>query len=308
MDKKIYDIHSHSGLQTHNIFRESSKVKLKKLSLEELLREYDERVDKIVNFPMPGTVYFNYEKINPINFKMSKYPYELENEGLLRAVQKVDKNEKILPFLCINPKIMVEEQLESLFKLKKKYSFFGLKFHTLDTGSGLCDLFARKDILAFCGEYNLPVIIHSGNFGNVEDCNDIFEYAKKYSHINFCIAHLMTFSEVFFNNLQKYKNGNVFTDISPFLSLCEYMCSWARRDSLKLEYQHPRKVLEFLLSRYKNFILWGSDVPFGIFQIDNEVYTKYDIKDELDFLYSLNKKDRDLIASINSEHFLFGKK
>jgi len=93
MNFKTYDIHSHSGKQRHNIFEQGGE--LKKVSLSQLIERYKNRIDKIVNFPMPGTVYFNYEK-HEIEDKISNYPYEIENAELLEAVKIYDKEKNTM--------------------------------------------------------------------------------------------------------------------------------------------------------------------------------------------------------------------
>lgn len=306
MSFELYDIHSHSGIQKNNIFNEKFE-NLKKVTVSELLEQYGDRIDKIVNFPMPGTVYFNYDG-SVIEDKDSLYPYQTENEELIKSVDKYDKQGKILPFLCINPKIKVTEQLEGLFNLLKNNKVFGLKFHTLDTNYGIKDLFSDTEIISFCREFKLPIIIHSGDFNNIEDCKDIFKYADKNKDINFCIAHLMTFSEEFFKRMKEYKNDNVFTDVSPFLSLCEYVKETKPQGVLNLNYDDPKEVITSLFNDYKKFILWGSDEPFGKFRINDKSETDYSLKEEIDFLYSLNEDIRKTIASDNSERFLFNKK
>lgn len=306
MNFELYDIHSHSGTQKNNIFNEKVE-NLKKNSIPELLKEYEDRIDKIINFPMPGTVYFNYDG-SVVDDKSSSYPYQIENEELISAVEKYDKNGKILPFLCINPKVKVSEQLEGMHRLLKNNKVFGLKFHTLDANSDIKDLFSSSEILSFCREFKLPIIIHSGNFNNVEDCKDIFRYAKKNKDLNFCIAHLMTFSEEFFKRMKEYKYKNVFTDVSPFLSLCEYMNNINTENAMKFDYNNPEEVMSNIFNDYREHILWGSDEPFGKFRIDNGKETTYSLKDEIDFLYSLDENTRKTIASTNSERFLFHNK
>jgi predicted TIM-barrel fold metal-dependent hydrolase len=306
MSFELYDIHSHSGIQRNNIFNEKVE-NLKEKSIPELLKEYEDRIDKIINFPMPGTVYFNYEESSAVG-KKSLYPYQVENEELIRAVEKYDKKEKILPFLCINPKVKVTEQLEGLYKLLKDNKVFGLKFHTLDANSSIDDLFSSSEIISFCREHKLPIIIHSGNYNNVEDCKNIFEYAEKNKDLNFCVAHLMTFSEDFFKKMKQYKYENVFTDVSPFLGLCEYMKESKPEGSLNLDYNNPKKVIASIFNDYGKQILWGSDEPFGKFRIDNEKEVDYSLKEEINFLYSLDENTRKTIASVNSERFLFNNK
>jgi predicted TIM-barrel fold metal-dependent hydrolase len=304
MNFETYDIHSHSGEQKNNIFEEEKE--LRKISLPQLIAEYGDRIDKIVNFPMPGTVYFNYEKFE-IEDKTSSYPYEIENKELIEAIKVYDKEKKILPFLCINPKEKVDEQIDGLYELITENDIFGIKFHTLDTEANIDDFFSSNKIISFCKEFNLPILIHSGNYHNNEDCNNIFDYAQKNKELNFCIAHLMTFSEKFFKNMGSYEYDNVFTDISPFLGLCKYAQENESDEMLKLDYKDPSKVIEDLFKKYSHFILWGSDEPFGDFRIGKDKSANYSLEDELNFLFSLDNRIIETIASTNSEKFLFNK-
>lgn len=305
MSPELYDIHAHFGKQIHNIYNEKD-IELRKRSIPELIEGYKDRIDKIVSFPMPGTVYFNYDNKN-IDDRTSAYPYEIENTELIKAVEKYDKEGKILPFLCINPKIKVTEQLEGLLKLIKNNKVFGLKFHTLDANASIEDLFSNSEIIAFCREFKLPVIIHSGDFNNVEDCNNIFQHAEKNKDLNFCVAHLMTFSKEFFKKMKQYQGGNVFTDMSPFLGLCDYVKEIKPKSALNLNYDNPAEVIKNLFKEYSKFILWGSDEPFGNFKIDDKRRVNYSLEQEIDFLFSLDEKMRKKIASENSEKFLFNK-
>lgn len=304
MNFETYDIHSHSGEQKHDIFKEDGE--LRKISLSELIEKYHNRIDKIINFPMPGTVYFNYEK-HEVEDKMSIYPYEIENAELLEAVKIYDTENKILPFLCIDPREKIDEQIDGLYDLITKNDVFGIKFHTLDANIGMDDFFNSSKIISFCREFNLPILIHSGNYHNVEDCNNIFSYAQKNKELNFCIAHLMTFSSPFFKNMENYEYDNVFTDVSPFLGLCKYAQEIKNDEMLNLDYKNPSSVMEELFKKYSRFILWGSDEPFGNFKINENKQVDYSLEDEINFLFSLDKKIIKTIASINSKRFLFNK-
>lgn len=304
MNFELYDIHSHSGEQKKDIFNE--EIELRKISIPELIEKYENRIDKIVNFPMPGTIYFNCDKCD-IDDKVSIYPYEVENAELLKAVELYDKEHKILPFLCVDPKEKVDEQIDGLYNLTTNKRIFGIKFHTLDTGASIDDFFGSNKIISFCRDLKLPVLIHSGNYHNVEDCNNIFGYAQKNKDLNFCIAHLMTFSKSFFKNMENYEYDNVFTDISPFLGLCQYAQEIKNDEMLELNYESPLETLNKLFNKYSRSILWGSDDPFESFRINKERYINYSLDNEINFLFSLNEKIIRTIASINSERFLFNK-
>lgn len=302
--RKLFDIHAHVGEQQNNLFQESNLFP-RKQELEALIDQYKERIDKIITFPMPGTVYFNYENAQHKPSGLSRHPFELENQALIEAVDSFSGGDRIIPFACIHPKEMVSEQLDHLSGLMRDKRLCGIKLHTLDTLSSIEDFFSNEEIINFCRQHEMPIMIHSANFNGVENCNGIFNWAEKYPDLNICIAHLMNFSKKFFEGLSGYKRGNLFTDTSPFLALCEYLHSTRDgNDTLDLSYESPLQVLQALYDRYDKFLVWGSDEPFGSFEIGDGKSISYSLEDELQFLMSINESVRNKIASINSKRFL----
>lgn len=305
--KELFDIHSHIGEQRHNLFGENNLYP-RRQELEVLIDKYKERIDKIVAFPMPGTVYFNYDSPNPKKSGISKHPFELENRALIEAVDASGRGDKIVPFACVHPRECVTEQLNQLSELMRNKRLCGIKFHTLDTDSSIDDFFSNTEIVDFCKHYKMPIMIHSGNFEGVENCNGIFDWADKYPELNICLAHLMTFSKDFFEGLEKYKGGNVFTDTSPFLALCAYMSKTGKENmnttALDLIYDNPLLVLQSLYKKFPSSLIWGSDEPFDNFEIDKGESISYSLDDEINFLMSINGLMRNVMAGDNSRRFL----
>jgi len=305
---ELFDIHTHIGEQVNNLYDEP-EIFPRRETVGQLIQKYDERIDKIVAFPMPGTVFFNYDGgtrtlIND-GSKISIFPYQQENQALIEAVDRHDANNKIIPFACVDPGVMVTEQLNALDKLSQNNRVMGLKFHTLDTKSTVDDFFGNSEIVSFCRDKKMPVIIHSASFDNVENCNGIFKWAKLYPDISICIAHLMNFSEDFFQQLSVYEKDNLFTDISPFLGLCQMMERVQGLGvSLDLPYDDSKEVLSDLFKRYSNFLLWGSDEPFGKFKLSEGQFVDNSLEDELKFLFSLEPQVREKIAGENSRRYL----
>jgi len=303
---EFFDIHTHVGEQINDLYDEP-EVFPRKETIQELVEKYDERIEKIVTFPMPGTVFFNYDGSETIRSQTGKssFPYQLENKALIESVDKYDKNNKIIPFACVDPKIMVSEQIEALDNLSQNNRLVGLKFHTLDTNCTVDDFFVNNEIVAFCKEKQIPIMIHSANFNNVENCNGIFRWANQYPDINMCVAHLMTFSETFFKQLSTYQGNNLFTDISPFLGLCQMIKQIPDiGPQLDLPYDSPNEVLSTLYKYFSKFLLWGSDEPFGKFKLSDEYYVNNTLEEELKFLFSLEPSIRERIAGENSRRYL----
>ncbi len=290
MKNTLYDIHTHTGVQKSNLYHEN--IFPREMGLRSLVSSYNWQIDKIVTFPMPWT-------------DTNSVPYEQENKELIGAIEQEQVWDKILPFLCIHPRIKVSEQLEAIEKMIQNNKIYWFKFHTLDTKSYIDDFFNSSEIVSFCKQYNLPVLIHSANFDWYENCNGIFKYADKYRDINILIAHMMWFSTDFFSQLKDYKNDNLFFDCSPFLGMCKFADNFKWWNAkLDLPYNRPKQVLQFLYNRFPNNLVWWSDQPFWNFEIDKNTTAGYSIHNELQLLMSLNSSIINKIASKNSEDFL----
>ena len=114
----------------------------------------------------------------------------------------------------------------------------------------------------------------------------------------------MWFSKTFFERLSNYKWNNIFFDTSPFLWMCNFYNNFENKDNiLDINFSNPREVLHFLYLNFPNNIIWWSDQPFENFSDDD--INNYNIRNELDFLFSLEKSTINKIASENSENFLF---
>ncbi|RAL55506.1 hypothetical protein BLD25_04620 [Candidatus Gracilibacteria bacterium GN02-872] len=287
---KLYDIHTHVGTQINNLYNEKFFPRNK--NIKDLIDSYQGEIDKIVTFPMPSIT------------ENTVIPYKFENQELLYSIEKEKVFDKILPFICLHPRIKVSEQLENILNIIKNYNIYGIKFHTLDTKSYISDFFKNSEITSFCKQYNLPVLIHSANFEGYENCDNIFYYASKFPNINILVAHMMGFSKTFFERLSNYKGNNIFFDTSPFLGMCNFYNNFENKDNiLDINFSNPREVLHFLYLNFPNNIIWGSDQPFENFSDDD--INNYNIRNELDFLFSLEKSTINKIASENSENFLF---
>ena len=287
---KLYDIHTHVWTQINNLYNEKFFPRNK--NIKDLIDSYQWEIDKIVTFPMPSIT------------ENTVIPYKFENQELLYSIEKEKVFDKILPFICLHPRIKVSEQLENILNIIKNYNIYWIKFHTLDTKSYISDFFKNSEITSFCKQYNLPVLIHSANFELYENCDNIFYYASKFPNINILVAHMMWFSKTFFERLSNYKWNNIFFDTSPFLWMCNFYNNFENKDNiLDINFSNPREVLHFLYLNFPNNIIWWSDQPFENFSDDD--INNYNIRNELDFLFSLEKSTINKIASENSENFLF---
>ncbi len=291
--EELYDIHTHLWIQKNNLYNDNFFPR--KLQIQELINSYNWLIQKIVTFPMPWTNINSSESI----------PYEVENIYLIQEIDRWNFNNIILPFISIHPRINVTEQLEVIVRLMRITKIYWLKFHTLDTLSYIDNFFKNDEIINFCKQYKLPILIHSANFDWFENCNNIFHFAEKYKDINILIAHMMWFSNIFFERLKNYKYWNLFFDCSPFLWMCKMYETYKNENCLNLNYANPKDVLLFLYKNFPNRLICGSDQPFWKFNIDSDNYVDFSINDELKLLFWLQEKIISQIANKNSKNFLW---
>jgi len=129
LKSKIIDAHTHVGISINNYLATASYPYA--MTVEDLIVRMDFLgIGKSVVFPFESSYYplIGDEKVldSPA---MSKFPYEKENENLLREIYDVfpEYSERLIPFMMFDPSRETEKQAEHLSKLRKKYKIFGLK-------------------------------------------------------------------------------------------------------------------------------------------------------------------------------------
>ncbi len=311
MQQIIIDAHTHAaGVDFYNLF-----IPRKPLvqSTRDLILKMDlYGIDYSIVMPMPFAMYYDPRKVSQGEWALSgleEFPYQVLNTTLLYESQEY--SDRLFPFMAIDPRTKVEEQIQFLTQQVERKKIYGLKLHTLATNSSatvLSDsLFAK-----FMKKYNLPIIIHAGRDTTTSPIH-VLNFAKQNPEIRVCIAHLAGFDNSVLKQSLEIKN--VFFDTSPFLSHCKFavddISSYVSSDRFNTNYDDPVNALLELSTYLKSKLLWGSDEPWtSVSNPKGAALSSFSYKDECSILNQLNSMNHENtvneIAYTNSLRFLYG--
>ena len=307
-ESSIIDCHTRaSGVEAYNFFIPRLPFAQSIAELEKKMAE--NKISYCIVFPMPFSLYYDPRLAVRNNILrasgLEDFPYQVENKALLYEVGLSSKC--FLPFLAVNPKEKVTEQMDFL---KKQRAIFGLKLHTVATNSSVQDL-EHSPFLELLEKRNIPLMVHSGRTKKALP-DHILPFAQKHPNIRVCIAHLAGFDK---DIITKIKNtNNIFVDTSPFLSCC-YLAKqkdkkYLSPNNFDLEYSDPMEVLISINNILKGRLIWGTDEPWTILTDPKtgQVLIRNSYKKECEFLKSLDKRGfSDIkfeISNKNIKHFL----
>ena len=183
-------------------------------SVDDLVEKANNQgVARIITFLFPSTSYYDPRERGKAS-GLQDFPYQVENEALLKSCEC--HKDKVFPFLCIDPGVKQKEQLDRLTTLWDEKKFYGLKLHTLATGSKATDIL-KSGISDFIIRNNIPLMIHSGIADPYSNPHYILELAKEMPAVRICVAHIGRLDEETVS--QVAAKVNLFTDCSPFLQL-----------------------------------------------------------------------------------------
>lgn len=308
----VIDVHSHSGsTDYYNLF--SDELPNTQSVDDLLLKAKLAGVEKIVTFPLPSTSYYNpkilVEKGERRPSGLQDFPYQNENKSLLLGCKYATDSNMVFPFMCIDPSVKQKEQLDFLTNLKHDGKIFGLKLHTLATGSTALDL-EKGGFVDFAISNNLPIMIHSGLNDSFSHPKNILKLADNHPQLKLCIAHLAWLDQEIISQVSK--KSKIFIDTSPFLLLCD---SVKRNDSLTSRFNlidpfdPPASLLRYY-SLLRDNLVWGTDEPWTKFiDSDGNVITNHTYFDEANVLaktFEINPKAVCSITNKNTMRFIFG--
>ena len=316
---EIIDCHTHVGISINNYLATASYPYA--LTIEDLVVRMDFLgIDKSVVFPFESSYYPLLGEDQALKSPaMSSFPYEKENENLLREIYDIfpEFSERLIPFMMFDPSRETEKQAVHLCELRKKYKICGLKTVTTYIQAFVSDFKEGNPIRDFAIEHKLPLTFHcswpkSDIWANVFDVLDV---AEKNPNLNFGVAHTARFSKEALDRADVLPN--CFVDISAF----KIHCDLATQNSTSIaevdkrftaDYSAPAKVLEALAETYPNTIIWGSDTPYHNFAqkyvdaegklIDVKLKASYD--DEINILKSLPEQLIEQISNNNTLKYL----
>ncbi len=119
----VIDCHTHTGYDGYNFVQGRFP---NQQSVADLARKTDlTGVSRAITFPFPSTEYWNTDILVRENRLVAsgkqKFPYQVENQTLLDESRSYGR--KIVPFVCINPVVEVQKQLDFLESAIQKRKF-----------------------------------------------------------------------------------------------------------------------------------------------------------------------------------------
>ena len=316
----IIDAHTHVGISTSNYIASASYPYA--MSFEDLVVRMDALgIDNSIIFPFESSYYPLFGDDEAISSPArSSFPYEKENENLLREIFDVfpEYAERAIPFAMFDPSQKTAEQAIALETLYAKYPICGLKTLTTYIKAFVKD-FQRpgNELKAFAIKHQLPITFHCSWIKEDVWANvfDILDIAEATPELNFALAHSARFSKIALERAAALPN--CFVDISAFKIHCDLAVEQSEivacgSDAFATDYSNPEGALQQLAEAYPETILWGSDTPYHYFAqkyidpngkvIDCRLFSRYDR--EMKILQSLPAELRQKIAYDNIMKFL----
>lgn len=278
-------------------------------------------INACLAFPFPNDfigceILDDYEKNKQVRDIFEAIPYKMQNERLIYQAEKLAFG-KIFPILMFSLKYAIDEQLDFLEEMQKNHYIYGLKYYPEADGIPFSQFQEKgKRFIDFLLKYDLPLIVHSSACtvsaeSGISYPGDIMDLAIRFPKLRICIAHMGHFSTNVFDYLSDNSVDNLFFDTSPFLFLCMIGNLMSDEKWMKLEYKKPNDVLDSIVSKFGNHILWGSDYPFNytcnfLNESHDKNYTKYSYKTNIDVLKHLKDCEMTMITHDNVIKFLYG--
>jgi len=294
------DVHSHCGeVSLYNLQHERlhTTQNMRDLSLKMRLA----KVDYFVVFLMASSMYFDTRDFSRSG--LEEYPYQLGNGALFYEASLF--GDRALPFMAIHPNVEEEKQLIALEERLSRDHLFGLKFHTLATHSKVSNLINSK-FPEFLEKNKLPILIHSSDFDEYSDPNEIFKFLDLYPDIRVTIAHCGFFNAEFMNRAKDFQN--LFIDSSSFNVLCQI---FDRRENKKgkieLDWKDPKKAFAEIYNMVPKQFLWGSDEPWTCYtDYSGELIVNGDLFKEKELLDAQVTSIRKGVSYHSTMRFLLG--
>ena len=322
---KIIDIHSHAGVSLKAYMCTEFPYCQ---SVEDLYyRQKAGGVDVNVVFPYSEDLHFDLARLRegyavPAETPISKAPFALENQMLFKEVFSFcgEHWDRFLPFVCADPQRDVEGQIESLLALEQQYPIYGIKVIPVSSQVKLDNLLGPgQPILEFAAERNLPFLVHVTTYPGDQwsQASQAFEIIEHYPNLRFCLAHCIGFDRRMLERADATQNVWVDTaalKIQVDLAYEENPIMPSKEDLLEADYSSHLKVMNALMERFPDTVIWGTDSPAYSYICDRldsegnfvEFRLKGTYEQEKEALDSLPLELREKACSTNSLAFLFG--
>lgn len=308
LSDKVIDVHTHcGGINFTHYFLEAFPYCC---TIRELILNMDNaKVDFSVTFPIPTNICTD---ISPKVDKqtreiiMNNEPclYYLANRRLLMETNMYGRG-RVMPFVLFSLYNDFERQIENIKTLIKEYDIYGVKIHTSTDHTSLNRIIEVPALSSFFQDLKLPIIIHSG-FEEYSDATEMCTVFERLSGIRFCVAHAGRMKSQFLDKIGMM--DNVWIDISPLSHLSETLIGRSD-DIVRLDYSNPINMVNYLIERFPNKVLFGTDYPWvncGYLSNYKNKTMGDDYQKCLDILNQLSPTNAKKTSNINTCDFLFG--
>lgn len=306
----LFDVHTHVGLDAGFYLRGWSPYAA---GAQQLLNEMDRNgIQNAVCFPFTLPSAFDSMKFareNRIELLPGRFPFDLENQILLQEVERLNADNRLLPFAMFDPGREIDQQLSNLQSLRGRIA--GLKSQTTTLRSPvrrLCD--EAASLMHFAADNDLPIVLHTSVNDPWAQVSDCLEVATAYPEVRFDLAHSLRFDRPLLERAAQM--SNVWVDCSAHIIHCQL----ARSNSpavaepsrrMSCNYDDPAAVLVEIESMLQGRYLWGSDNPYMSWRDDNLALISSYAK-EAAVLHALPLAVRDRMARTAPRHWLFGQR
>lgn len=306
----LFDVHTHVGLDVGFFLHGWSPYAA---TAQQLLDEMDRNgIQYAVCFPFTLPTAFDATKFareNRIELLPDRFPFDLENELLLREIERLDAEDRLFAFAMFDPGREIRRQLARLQSLQGRIA--GLKSQTTILRSPvrmLCD--EAAPLMHFAAEHDLPVVLHTSVNDPWAHVNDCLEVAAAHPKVRFNLAHSLRFDRLFIERAAQM--SNVWVDCSAHIIHCELARSnspaVAEADRrIHCNYNAPASVLAEIESILPGRYLWGSDNPYMSWR-DDKLALISSYSQEAKVLHALPAAVRDRMARTAPRQWLFGER
>ncbi|MCE9590692.1 MAG: amidohydrolase [Planctomycetes bacterium] len=291
MNDLIYDVHNHVGLDFAFYLRGWWPYASTARDMLEHLEA--NRIDRAIVFPFALPSAFDpyaFARHNKVELLPHRFPFDRENEAIIREVERIDKQCRLRVLAMIDPSRQVFQQVRNLEKLQGRY--VGLKLQGTILRSSVISLLGEgRPMMDFASEHRLPMLIHTSidaedTWSQVMDCIKI---AEKFPRIRFNLAHSLRFYAPGLK--QAAQMPNVWVDCSAHLAHCrlargKHSAVAKKPDRVEADYTSPGHVLEVIHEMMGGKYMWGSDSPFMSW-CDDTLKLLHTYKEEADVFHAL---------------------
>ena len=271
---KVVDVHAHAGIHVKSFARTAFP---NCSSIEDLYyRQRYNGVERSVVFPVTPELFFDIPlyaltgKLVPAAQPLSPAPYVQENRMLLTEIFRYcpEKASHFIPFVSVDPGRMVAEQLASLRELEQEFPIYGLKIIPIGCQTKVTKLLEEGELfLEFAAERNWPILFHvtADPTEGFSGAADTFRVIDKHPEIRYCLAHCISLHRGFLERADALPNVWVDTSALKIQVQLAYENSHIMAqppDRLECDCSDHLKVMQALVDRFPQTIVWGSDAPY----------------------------------------------